>query len=116
MSQLQPFIELLASWQMVAIVAIISLRKPITLFMERLISGESGRAKIGPIEFELGELAKDGKEAIDKLNQVHMVIAESRLLELEVTQQNFSHSFTNEQSEKLSEIIRVLKRNISDAQ
>lgn len=112
MSQLQPLIEALSSWETVAIVAILSLRKPITLLMERLVSGQSGRAKIGPIEFELGKLAEDGRQAIEHLNRIHLIVAESRLLELEITRSHFSHSFSDEQNKKLSELIEELRENV----
>ncbi len=112
MSEIEPLIEALVSWEVVAIIAIFCLRKPITLLMERLVSGQSGRAKIGPIEFELGKLAEDGRQAIDHLNRIHLIVAESRLLELEITQSHFSHSFSEEQNQKLSELIEDLKENV----
>ena len=115
MSIILSLIEAFASWEVVAIIAIICLRKPIALLMERLVSGQSGRAKIGPIEFELGKLAEDGREAIDRLNRIHLIVAESRLLELEITKTHFSHSFSDKQNKKLAEIIKNLEKNMKES-
>ncbi len=80
--------------------------------VDRLVSGESGKAKLGFVEIELGKLAKDGREAVDNLNEVSMVLAKSRLLELEITRDNFSTVFTVDQERELNELISKLREAI----
>lgn len=114
---MQEYIELaklLLTWPVVAIIAIILLRKPIILMVNRLISGESGKAKIGPIEVELGKLAEDGRKAVNSLNEINYIIAKSRLLELEITKSHVSQSFSDEQQLQLTKIIGELKEKIDE--
>jgi hypothetical protein len=87
-------ISLVLSWPVAAVVIVLFLRKPIMKVVERFISGQSGKAKIGPIEVELGQLADDGKKAIQQLNDINHIVARSRLVELEITMMTLSHAFS----------------------
>lgn len=86
MNTAKEIIQIILSWPTVAIVAIIMLRKPLTQLIDRLIHSDSGKAKIGPVEIELGKLAEQGQQAVDKLNRINFLMAESRLLELQITE------------------------------
>ncbi|MBR9910911.1 MAG: hypothetical protein GYB33_11250 [Gammaproteobacteria bacterium] len=78
-------LEVLLSWQTVAIVALILLLSPIKNLIHRLIEGDSGEAKVGPVEIKLGKIVEDGEKAVDDLNRINYIMAESRRLELEIT-------------------------------
>lgn len=70
---------------MAAIIGVLVLRNPIRMLIERLIKSESGKAKVGPVEIELGKLAEEGHQVIGDLNRISYIMAESRRLELEIT-------------------------------
>ncbi len=82
MEETKEIIKILISWPTAVIVAVLVLRNPIKMLVERLIKSESGKAKIGPVEIELGKLAEEGKQAVQSLNRINYLMAESRLLEL----------------------------------
>lgn len=107
-------LKVLFSWPAVVIVSVFLLRQAILKIVDRLVSGESGKAKLGFVEIELGKLAKDGREAVDNLNEVSMVLAKSRLLELEITRDNFSTAFTVEQERELNKLISKLREAIEE--
>jgi hypothetical protein len=82
LEETKEIIKILISWPTAVIVAVLVLRNPIKMLVERLIKSESGKAKIGPVEIELGKLAEEGKQAVQSLNRINYLMAESRLLEL----------------------------------
>ncbi len=86
------------------------LRNPIKILIERLIKSESGKAKIGPVEIELGKLAEEGQQAVANLNRINLLMAESRLLELEITEGNFGPVFSKEQRERMKKHIDELRK------
>ena len=82
---MEVILNAIISWPVVAILGLVVLREQIKSIIERLINSESGKAKIGPVEIELGKIAKQGKEAVNDLNKINYILAESRRLELEIT-------------------------------
>ena len=95
---------------MAVIVAVLVLRSPIKMLIERLIKSESGKAKVGPVEIELGKVAKEGKQAVVDLNRINHLMAESRLLELEITEGNFGAVFSSDQRERMKNQINELRK------
>lgn len=53
--------------------------------------------------------AEDGKDAVSRLNRTTELMAESRLLELEITSQMFGSVFNTEQRSKMQRQIDELK-------
>lgn len=102
-------IKAILSWPMVCIIVIIILHKPIRKLIERLISSQEGEAKVGPIVIKLGKLAEDGREAVDTLKSINTVMAESRLLELEITDGMFGDIFSDKQQTQMKKHIEELK-------
>jgi hypothetical protein len=94
---------MLFSWPVVGFLGLLVFRKPLVGLIEQFTKGDLRRAKIGPIEIEreLNKLAEQGQQAVSSLNRINELMAESRLLELEITQTMFGRVFTNEQHEKL---------------
>ncbi|HAH0991946.1 TPA: hypothetical protein HHG80_004604, partial [Escherichia coli] len=70
------------------------------------------KAKLGFVELEIGELAKKGREAVDNFNELTIVMAKTRLLELEVTKENFSAAFSSNQQVKLNALMLELEKKI----
>lgn len=68
-------LQTLLSWPSVAIVAMIILHKQIGQLTNRLINSESGKAKIGPIEIELGKLASAQKEQEDDITKLQFLVS-----------------------------------------
>ena len=110
MDEVERILSLLISWPVVSIVSVFVLRQPIIKLVNRLVSSDSGRARIGPIEVELGRLAQEGQQAVSKLNRINELMAESRLLELEITEGNFGPVFTDEQRRRMMEHIDELRK------
>jgi len=94
----------------------LALKGPIRQLVARLIRSESGRAKVGPIEIELGKLAEEGQQAIQTLNKLNLVMGESRLLELEITEANFGAVFSDEHRKRMNQHIEELKGLIGEAE
>ncbi len=107
-------LKILIAWPTAAIVVVLVLRGPIKMLVERLIKSESGKAKVGPVEIELGKLAAQGQQAVQSLNRINYLMAESRLLELEITERHFGAAFSSEQRNRMQnqiEELRELTRN-----
>ena len=115
MQEMMGILKVIISWPTSAIISVLVLRKPIRNLVERLINSESGKAKVGPVEIELGKLAEDGQQIVQSLNRLNLVMAESRLLELEITEGNFGPVFSTEQRDRMQKHIEELKRLTREA-
>ena len=112
---MREILEVLISWPAATIVAVLVFRKPLMRLVERLIESDSGKARVGPVEIELGRIAEEGATAVETLRRLNVLMAESRLLELEITEGNFSTVFTPEQRSRMKEQIEELRTLTSDA-
>ena len=83
--------------------------------VERWTESDSGRAKVGPVEIELGRIAEQNATEVEKLRRLNVLMAESRLLELEITEQNFGTVFMPEQRSRMKEQIEEFRTLTSDA-
>jgi hypothetical protein len=99
----------LISWPVVALLAVVIFRKPLLLLFERFASAAGSKAEVGPLKIELGKLAEEGKDAVSRLNRTTELMAESRLLELEITSQMFGQIFSAEQQTRMRRQIEELK-------
>jgi hypothetical protein len=97
---------IILSWPVVGLVTALVFRKPLLDIFEHFSKG--GEAEIGPLKIKLGKLAEEGKEAVGRLNRTTELMAESRLLELEITSQMFGSIFSNEQQARLKKQIEEL--------
>jgi hypothetical protein len=109
MDLLKELLQIVISWPMAAIVTVVVLRKPIKTLVDRLIQSEGGKAKVGPIEIELGKLAEKGAKVMTDLSRLNQLMGESRLLELEITDGIFGPFFTDEQRRRMRDQIKELK-------
>ena len=115
MEELREILQIVFSWPAAAIICLFLLGGPISKLINRLVVTETGKVKVGPIEVELGNLAEQGREAVDRLNRINYLMAESRLLELEITEGNFGPVFSDEQRDKMKGHIDELKKLTRDA-
>ncbi len=109
MQEFKDILQIVASWPFAAVFAVLVMRQPLHKLVDRLISSENGKAKIGPVEVELGKLAEQGQQAVVHLNRISYIMAESRLLELEITEGNFGPIFSEEQRVKMRQHIDELR-------
>jgi hypothetical protein len=95
-----------------ALLALIVFRKPLSDLIKRFSGEDVRKAKIGPVELEreLGELANKGKQAVDNMRRLNELMAESRLLELEITEGMFGTIFSDEQRKKMRKHIEELRK------
>ncbi len=97
------------SWPTGALVFIAVFRRPLLEFMNRFVRSAEGKADIGPLKIEFGKLAQEGKDAVGRLNRLTELMAETRLLELEITDSMFAGAFTDEQRQQMRKQIEELK-------
>lgn len=104
--------SLVFSWPLMILVALIIFRKPLRKLIDQLTGTDVKRAKVGPVEIEreLGNLAKEGKQAVETMNRLNILMAESRLLELEITDGMFGSIFSPAQSQRMKEQIDELRK------
>ena len=100
---------IILSWPVVGLVIALVFRKPLLGLFERFSNSSGSKAEIGPLKIELGKLAEEGKDAVGRLNRTTELMAESRLLELEITSQMFGSIFSNEQQARLKKQIEELR-------
>ena len=115
MQATREILQILIAWPTAVIICVLALRSPIQKLVERLIKSESGRAKVGPVEIELGKLAEEGQRAVQTLNKLNLLMGESRLLELEITEGNFGAVFSTDQRERMKQHIEELKELTDEA-
>ena len=100
---------IILSWPVVGLVIALIFRKPLLGLLERFSNSSGGKAEIGPLKIELGKLAEEGKDAVGRLNRTTELMAESRLLELEITSGLFGLVFSDEQQARLEKQIEELR-------
>ena len=110
MQEIKEILQIIISWPMAVIIVVLMLRRPIRKLVERLIKSDSGKAKVGPVEIELGKIAEEGHQVVDDLSRVSYIMAESRRLELEITYDAFGSRFSSEQRERMQTHIDELKK------
>lgn len=103
---------LICSWPMVVVLALFVFRKPLFELIKQFTGPEVKKAKVGPVEIEreLGELAEKGKQAVESINRLNQLMAESRLLELEITAGMFGTVFSAEQRQRMQKHIDELRK------
>lgn len=106
----QSIVEGVASWPVAAMVISIIFISPIRRVAERLSSFDSVRAKLGQVEVDLGQLASDGRKVVSNANEVNRILAESRLLELQITLDVHGPMFTEEHRRQLAHQIDELEK------
>lgn len=100
------------SWPTVVLLLLIAFRKPILNLFNQIVSGDIKKAKIGPVEIEreLGKLAKEGQQAVENVNRLNTLMAESRILELKITEGMFGQMLTRDQQIEMRKQIDELSR------
>lgn len=106
---------ILISWPVFGLVIVVLFRKPLLMLIERFSSATGSKAEIGPLKIELGKLAEEGKDAVSRLNRTTELMAESRLLELEITSQMFGQIFSEDQQKRMRGQIDELRRLTSQS-
>jgi hypothetical protein len=104
-------LKIVLSWPLIVMVLILLFKKPLVLLIERMVQSDGGKIKVGGIlELELKEFAEKGTKVVDDMCRLNYLMAESRLLELEITNGKFSQVFTLEQRECMHKQIEELKK------
>ncbi len=101
---------LLFSWPVAALIIALIFHRPLLGLLDRLTASDYGKAAVGPVKIELGKLAEQGKIAVGTLNRLNLLMAESRLLELEITEANFGRVFSGEQRARMKQHIEELRQ------
>jgi hypothetical protein len=109
--------SLVCSWPVMMLFALAIFRKPLYKLIDQMTGSDVKRAKVGPVEIEreLSNLAKEGKQAVDTMNRLNVLMAESRLLELEITAGMFGSFFSSVQRQQMKEQIDELRKLTNEA-
>jgi len=70
--------QLIVSWPVVALIAIIFFRRPLRDLLSRFSTSDGGKAELGPIKLELGKLTEQGKDAVERTRAATELMAESQ--------------------------------------
>lgn len=100
---------LLLSWPVTALAIALIFRRPFLRLLDRLTASDQAKAEIGPVKIELGKLAEQGQIALGTMHRLNLLMAESRLLELEITEGNFGPVFSPEQRKRMKTHIQELR-------
>jgi len=102
--------SLLVSWPVVGLMVLIMFRQSLRRLLDRWLEGEGASAEFGPIKIALGTLVHDGQNAVSSLNRLNSLMAESRLLELEVTERKFGGALSEQERSRMNRHIEELRR------
>ncbi len=102
----------LAWWPVVGLLAPLMLRKPLRSLLLQLSQWDIRKAKFGPVEIEreLRRVAEEGQQAVGQVQRLNQLMAESRLLELEITEATFGQVFTSDQRKRMQEQISEFRQ------
>lgn len=101
--------SLVISWPLVVLVIALIFRKPLLRVFERFVGSDEGsKFEVASVKIELGKLAR--KDAVNSLGRLSILMAESRLLELEITAGTFGPVFSDEQLTQMKQQIEELRR------
>jgi hypothetical protein len=103
---------LACSWPTLLVIALFAFRRPLRELIRQFTAGELRKARIGPLELEreLGELAVQGRQAVGDVRRLSELMAESRLLELEITEGMFGNILSPEQRARMLDHIEELRK------
>jgi len=103
--------SLVLSWPVVVLLIALIFRKRLLSLFDRLVGSDEGsKIEFASVKIELGRLAREGKDAVNNLSRLTVLMAESRLLELEITEGTFGTVFSNEQRNQMNQHIEELQR------
>ena len=103
--------SLALSWPVVIFVIALIFRKRLLSLFDRFIGSDEGsKIEVASVKIELGKLAREGKNAVNNLGRLTVLMAESRLLELEITAGTFGAVFSSEQRKQMNQHIEELRR------
>lgn len=98
--------SLVLSWPVVILVIALIFRTRLLSLFDRFIGSDEGsKIEVASVKIELGRLAREGKDAVNNLGRLTVLMAESRLLELEITAGTFGAVFSNEQRQQMEKIM-----------
>ena len=106
--QIIELLKVFVSWPVAAIVIIFFLKDYVQKFLDRLLDSKNGELEIGTVKAKLGELVENGRNVIDDLGELQILLAETRLIELKFAERNMGHGFKPEEIEKLKSQISKL--------
>ena len=107
---MKEILEILISWPTATILVVVMLRGPLTQLIERIARSDSVKAQLGPATIKLGQLVEEGDRAVKKLGRLQVLMAETRLLELEITENHFGGRFSPDHRHQMKKQIEELRR------
>lgn len=104
--------SLLLSWPVIVFILVMLFLKPLKSIIGNFTGSKLRKAKVGPIEveLELEKLATQGEKAVSNVIRLTELMAESRLLELEITESMFGSIFTPDQRKRMQSQIEELRK------
>ncbi len=100
---------LLFSWPVAVVLLFLIFRGHVISLLVRFSGAAGSKAELGPLKLEFGQLASESREAVGNVNKLSEIMAQSRILELEITADNFGAVFTEEQRKRMQQHIDNLR-------
>ncbi len=108
MNTVKELLQIIISWPAAIIISVIFLRKPLISLLDRLIKSKHAKAKVGPLEIDIGKVTEHPEEKI----------ATPKGSETEELQKAEEHIPEQESDKLLDEVFELLfeKKNYTEAQ
>jgi hypothetical protein len=94
---------LVFSWPVAIVLLALVFQDLIRKLANRLIDSSDAKAEFGPLKVQLGSIAKDSQDVLERLNQFLELSARHRLFTNEVLTGQLAHRFTPEQIQQMNE-------------
>ena len=94
---------LVFSWPVAILVLAVLFRDLIRKLANRLIESSDAKAEFGPLKVQLGSIAKDSQDVLERLNQFLELSARHKIFANEVLTSQLAHRFTPDQIQQMNE-------------
>ena len=94
---------LIFSWPVAIIFLSVMFRELIRKLANRFIESSDAKAEFGPLKVQLGSIAKESQDVLERLNQFLELSARHKLFANEVLTSQLAHRFSAEQIQQMNE-------------
>ena len=94
---------LIFSWPVAIILLSVMFRELIRKLANRFIESSDAKAEFGPLKVQLGSIAKESQDVLERLNQFLELSARHKLFANEVLTSQLAHRFSAEQIQQMNE-------------
>ena len=100
---------LIFSWPVAIVILAFVFQDLIRKLTNRLIDSSDASAEFGPLKVQLGSIAKESQNVLERLNEFLEQAARHRLFANEILMTQLGHRFTAEQIQQMNEHVSEIK-------